>query len=158
MEQVAAKTSIIGLHPVPFTEEFLRSFVMGFAPGEAKEAIPQYMDNNREEVQATMDGLHLIEVLTEVDADDFGKISQDEPTAPRSQVPYAERFLSPDGTELTAVAVPQSASNRAYRVAFILHFVDDRRPLYVPEASGKRVAIRLPNPTPLPDRLSRLFK
>jgi hypothetical protein len=157
MEPGASTTQIIGLHPVPFTEEFLREFIIEFARGESEEAIQRYMEYNRNHVQGTMENLHLIEMLTDFADAHFGQVSQDDPNQPTSQVPYAERFLSPDGMEAHQSPVQKSTTDKRYRVAFFLHFVDVDRPLYVPaRGSGGRTALRLPDPTPLPDRLARL--
>ena len=93
--------------------------------------------------------LHLIEM--EIDAPreqvDFSAITQGD-GAPNDQVPYEEKFLSVDGTQVLG---NEPSGSPPYRCVFFLHEVNPERAIHTPLGD-----LKLPAPTAMPDRLRLL--
>lgn len=83
----------------------------------------------------------------------FGGFGQSEGVTlgPQDQVAYDEVFLSDDGSAVAAHDLrPLDASD--LRVAFFLHFYEASRPILTSYGP-----VHAPDPTPLPERLSKLI-
>jgi hypothetical protein len=89
---------------------------------------------------------HLVElIVTEAHEFNMGEFTQETPGQPRAnwQVPWDERFLTPEGTE--------EAAQETGRVAFFFHYLNPSVPLLTPFGP-----VVLPNPQERPTRLDWL--
>ena len=136
--------SIIGLHPVLLTKAALLDNVLSeFGDGNFNLADVIELDDAG--FAERFADLYLIEVRVERpdSAFDPGELEQG------GQVAYDEKYLNDDGTEALKAPLP----NSSIRLGFFLHFVDFQEPLSTPYGP-----VRLPTPTPMPQRLARLFR
>jgi hypothetical protein len=132
------KAKVIGVHPLPVTEELFRKTVE-WRYGEGLKS--KKLAKAEAQIRDWFDNLYLIEV--EVDPPDRSFIDDHPPTqeikgVPQDnwQVAYDERAMDEDG--------------RSW--AFFLHFVDLKQPLIT-----KAGRVPLPPPTPLPKKLADLL-
>ena len=133
-----AQVRIIGVHPLPVTEQMLKETLKcQYDTNLSDEERPEAEARVREHFAH----LYLIEVeLDQPDAEfDFGQITQRAPRLPKGnwQVPYDERRLDPEGK----------------RWAFFFHFLDLSKPLLV-----GRMTLPVPDPTPIPPHLSEMLQ
>ena len=151
---------VFGLYPVEFTQERVRAMQTRAArlykitpPWESEES-RAFWENWEGEVRSTMKGLCLIELLIMrgLDAAQLGKISQDHPLQDNSQVLYQEHWLDETGSQVLAGWSDPPPQQRPVRLAFYLHFVKPRKPLYGPWGS-----LELPAQAPMPARLESLM-
>jgi hypothetical protein len=103
--------------------------------------------------------VYLIEIHCGVPPDkvEVGAFMQEDPDRPRDswQVAYDERFLTPDGERVISERWSEPPIDKGLtscRLAFFLHFVLRDRPLSTPFGP-----MLLPEPSPLPARLSQLL-
>lgn len=101
--------------------------------------------------------VHLIEVRLQAKPSelDMGKFTQENPDLPRGswQVAYDEQYLNESGDQVIGDGSNMPEEDRApTRVAFFLYFVTFNTPLRTPMEE-----IRLPSPTPLPERLKNII-
>jgi hypothetical protein len=142
---------VLGIHPVQISKDTL----LENARLEFGERF------NLDDVLGLDDGafrnrfsnIYLVEVLIErLDSDfDPGTFTQEQAGAPRDnwQVPYDEKFLDADG--ISERSPPSGLSST--RLAFFMHDLNPSRPLQTQYGP-----VSLPQPTPMPVRLSSLFR
>jgi|SRR5579872_4777246 len=146
------RVSIIGLHPVHLTKRALVENAIAVF-GEGHFNLDDLTCGSDVEFTERFANLYLFEIRIE-DSDgrvDPGEFVQPMPGIPSDswQVAYDEKFLNDDGT----AALDGPPAKSSIRLGFFLHFVELEEPLSTP--SG---LVRLPAPTPMPQRLAGIFR
>lgn len=138
------QVSIIGLHPVSLTKAaLLDNAISEF--GEGNYSLADILDLDDTDFAERFADLYLVEVRIDQpdDAFDPSQLQQGD------QVAYDEKLLNEGGT----AALKSALSRSSIRLGFFLHFVDPSEPLSTPYGE-----VALPTPTPMPQRLARLFR
>jgi hypothetical protein len=140
-------------NPINFSDE-LKDFLKRVGRGDAIVALePEELEERREYFEQEFGSVAQIEVLVEDPDSKFsvGDFQQVDPSIPSSrwQVAWAEKFLTPDGSELLGEYRFNDLPNeRSYRVVFFIH--DWKHHLGLNSSYGP---LALVEPTPIPERL-----
>lgn len=126
---------------MPITPELFEATLFGRYAYE--EDTPAEREKAVQATRAELEDLVLIDVLVENRDKRFAVEHFQQPGS--DQVPYDERYLSPDGRAVIATGfkIPKV---EPLRLLFFLHFVDFARPL-----GSTYGAVPLPPPSPMPD-------
>jgi hypothetical protein len=143
---------VVGVYPVEVTKAgLLEDARIDF--GEGNFYLDDLLGLDDNEFSEHFKEIFLIEVIGDEPGADFdvGAFTQAAPgQSPDAwQVAYDEKFLDSEGSSVCSAPM----SSGAVRLAFFFHHLDQRRPLLGPDC-----ALRLPEPTPMPQRLRNLFR
>jgi hypothetical protein len=144
---------VIGVYALPFSQALAKEqlkvlYARGMSEAERAEALSSIERQLRSTV--------LVEVLIENAGPkfDIGSFCKPERELPRShwQSPWAERFLSSDGSKPISDQFPDAVpQTNAFRVAFYIHFWHPGAYLLGPTG-----ALACPEVTAMPERLKEL--
>ena len=151
MAATVQHVKVLGIHPVQISKEtLLENARLEFGNRFNLDDILTLDDGA---FRDRFSNVYLVEVLIEqLDSNfDPGTFTQEQAGAPRDnwQVPYDEKFLDADGMSKQS---PQSGLSST-RLAFFMHDLNLSRPLQTQYGP-----VSLPQPTPMPVRLSSLFR